>query len=127
MEINQIAYIRMPSFFAHILFSSLLPFTPLLLEFLLTQRVDNRSILIAVIMYVLAVALVSRNPLYFALGIFTAIIVLPVYGSVVTGAQNDNMPYLIAASIVAAIVMTISNITNGWQDYVIAKRRLFEW
>lgn len=83
-----------------------LPIVPLLLEYVITGTVSNRSVVLTAAIFVLSTSLASRNIAFLALGIVTSIIFSCLYGVLMVGQTSP--PFLSEAgwiTIEATIVM----------------------
>ena len=111
---------------AHILFSSVFPFGPLVIEFLIFHSVKDGNILISIAMYVLAVSIVSRNALFFVFGIGAMACLLVIYGLFLAQSNLVTPDRTIPVAMGIAAIMTFSNVFNGYQDYIMRGKAFLE-
>lgn len=77
-------------------------------------------------MYIVSISLISRHAMFFVVGFFSLLVLLPIYGYLVSGNTFPELEGFITASVFIAVFMSISNIFNGFKDYIILGNNLLE-
>lgn len=113
---------RFQKFIAYLFLSSVLPFSPLIVEFL-SGIIKDSSIVISVCMYTASVSMIARYEIFTVIGLIALIFLLPSYGEISSNLDDSNT-VIIISSLVIAVFMTISNIINGWFNHIIFDQRV---
>lgn len=113
------------NFFLSILFRSLMPLLPILLEFIKNGKVNDASVVLSTSMYIITVGITSTDRLMFGLTIIGSIIFAFLYGTLPNTQQVPS--FLINISVIVLVFTFILNSLERYNRHCVDRSPIFEF